>query len=242
VTSSTLGKQRADRRNDRNGAGRRFLAALGASVVLGFGVGAPIAAAQTGAPVPRREGGGSNSRSDNGDARLREQVERLSRELVAERHERERRDASPPVGPTVTSPTVPPLNVPVIVPRIALPPVGVPAVAARPSGPVTASATPTASRTGAGFAGAVGRTGVNGTPAGAGAAPAAAPNPPAAAPSTTPRSGVARALRTARSYGALLALAAAVVIFLGVQGRLDRRDPRILSAPAEDHLPFRDFE
>jgi hypothetical protein len=49
-------------------------------------------------------------------------------------------------------------------------------------------------------------------------------------------------LRTARSYGALLALAAAVLIFLGVQGRLDRRDPRILSAPVEDHLPFRDFE
>ncbi len=60
---------------------------------------------------------------------------------------------------------------------------------------------------------------------------------------TVPRgSGVAQALRTARSYSTLLALAAAVVVFLLIQGRLDRRDPRILSAPAEDQLPFRDFE
>lgn len=238
MTSSTPGSQRADRRSDRNGAGRRFLAALGASVVLGFGVGAPIAAAQTAAQVPRRDSGGSNSRSDNGDARLREQVERLSRELLAGRQQRERREGSPSVGPTVTPPTVPPVTVPV-----AGPPVGVPAVAAPTSGPVTASATPTASRTGAALAGAAARTGVNGTAAGAGVLPpGVAPSPPAAAPSTTPRSGVARALRTARSYGALLALAAAVVIFLGVQGRLDRRDPRILSAPVEDHLSFRDFE
>jgi hypothetical protein len=40
----------------------------------------------------------------------------------------------------------------------------------------------------------------------------------------------------------LLSLAGAVVLFLGVQGRLDRRDPRIAHAPVRDQLEFRDFQ
>jgi hypothetical protein len=73
------------------------------------------------------------------------------------------------------------------------------------------------------------------------------PTPPAQIPiSPLPpgpahQGGVARALRTARDYGLLLALAAAVIFFLGIQGRVDRRDPRIARAPIDDQLDFRDF-
>jgi hypothetical protein len=84
-----------------------------------------------------------------------------------------------------------------------------------------------------------------------GAAPAApaaaAPSPPAPpaglfpAPAP-PRRGVAGALQTARSYSLLLVLAGAVVAFLALQGRLDRRDPRIAHAPTGNRLEFRDFE
>jgi hypothetical protein len=53
---------------------------------------------------------------------------------------------------------------------------------------------------------------------------------------------VTRALRTARSYGLLLILAGAVLAFLAVQSRVDRRDPRIARAPIDAHRDFRDFE
>jgi len=53
---------------------------------------------------------------------------------------------------------------------------------------------------------------------------------------------VARALQTAQSYVLLLSLVGAVVLFLAVQGLLDRRDPRIVRAPVRDHLEFHDFE
>jgi hypothetical protein len=92
------------------------------------------------------------------------------------------------------------------------------------------------------------------TPAAAGAATGALaggglPAPPAVAPTPpadlfpvpgAPR-GPGGALQTARSYSLLLALAGAVVVFLALQGRLGRRDPR-LSTPARDDLDFEDFE
>jgi hypothetical protein len=231
MRSTSLGKQRASRRSHRNGAVCRFLAALGASVILGFGVGAPIAAAQSGSHVPLHDGGGDASRADQND-HLRQRFERLFEQVRAEHRERDHEgmqgQSTPAVNPLVVAPQ----------PPVTVPPVNPPNVIA--SAPVTPSAaasarlnSPPAGRTAAA--------------AGTGGAPAAippqlVPAPPAATPATVPRNPVARALRTARSYGALLALAAAVVAFLMIQGRVDRRDPRILSAPGEDRLSFRDFE
>ncbi|HEV2309066.1 MAG TPA: hypothetical protein VGU73_00970, partial [Acidimicrobiia bacterium] len=72
----------------------------------------------------------------------------------------------------------------------------------------------------------------------------APPTPSQVLPAFPPpgHGGVARALQTAQSYVLLLSLAGAVLMFLGVQGRLDRRDPRIARAPVRDQLEFRDFE
>jgi hypothetical protein len=234
MRSTSLGKQRASRRSHRNGAVCRFLAALGASVILGFGVGAPIAAAQSASHVSLHDGGGDTSRADQND-HLRERLERLYEQVRDEHHERDHQgmqgQSTPPVtvAPVTVPPvTVPPVNLPNIPGRLpATPNAGAAAAAAtvtRPGGRATTTAA-----------------------AGAGGASEAAPAqqalaPPAAAPSSVPRNPVARALRTARSYGPLLALAAAVVAFLMIQGRVDRRDPRILSASGEDRLSFRDFE
>ncbi|HSO94552.1 MAG TPA: hypothetical protein VLV81_00780 [Acidimicrobiia bacterium] len=236
--STSLGKQRADRRSHRNGAVCRFLAALGASIILGFGVGAPIAAAQT-RSVPRHGGGGG--RSDETE-RLRVQVDRLVDRVRAERRQHEQRTQTETQLPAIQTPPVTPPVVQPSPPRpVSPPPVVVPSIIGTVPVGATAPATVTARPPGA----------PPGTPAGAAAAsgaPAAVspqgvvPTPPAAAPRTAPRSAVARALRTARSYSVLLALAAAVLAFLMIQGRVDRRDPRILGAPAEDRLPFRDFE
>jgi hypothetical protein len=246
MASSTLGKQRVNRRSHRNGAVCRFLAALGAGVILTFGVGAPIAAATTSA----RDGGDPGPRG-GGDQRFREYLERLEQRILAEERERERergegtQTQSPP--PPVVRPTPPPtIPVPVTVPPINLPHLPSPpnlvgAIPALPAGSAvsarTVPGTPTAGTAGTAALGGI----INATPSGAGASGQAA-SPPAAAPSTRTRSPVARALRTARSYGVLLALAAAVVVFLMIQGRVDRRDPRILSAPAEERLTFQDFE
>jgi hypothetical protein len=241
MRSTSLGKLRANRRSDRNGAVCRLLAALGASVILGLGIGAPVAAAQSASPVPRYDGGGEASRADQ-RAHLRERLERRRFEqFVAEHREREHQGTQTQSNPpkvTTTPVTVPPVTVPrVTVPPVKLPNIIAP-VAATPSGAAAAAATGPVSSTPARVA--TISAGNGGAPAGF--VPPRAPIPPAAAPRTVPRSPVARALRAARSYGALLALAAAVVAFLMIQGRVDRRDPRILSAPAEDELSFRDFE
>lgn len=238
MSSSSLGN-RANGRGDRNGAVRRFLAAGAACVVLSFGVGAPLAAAQASATIARHDGGGDSGQGDHGDQALRQLLERLFQRLLAELHEQDHQAVqSPP--PTTTPTTTPPVTVPAVPPGpVTTPvPVGVPAVVPIPvgaisGGAVSASSARHATATGDGLA----------APAAGGSGTPRALTPPAAAPATTPRaSSVARALRTARSYGALLALAAAVVVFLLVQGRVDRRDPRILSALAEDHMTFRDFE
>ena len=83
------------------------------------------------------------------------------------------------------------------------------------------------------------------------AAPVGVPGaPPASAISAPPprsfipipsvsKGSVARVLATARSYSLLLGLAAAVLMFLIVQGRLDRRDPRLTHAPIQAHLKFK---
>jgi hypothetical protein len=223
VESSSQGNQRANRRSHRNGAVCRLLAALGASVILGFGVGAPIAAAQAPAAVPLHDGGGDVGAGAQRGEQLRQVLERLFQQLLAELRGRDhsvQAGSSPPVATTT-----PPVTVPNVT---GSPPVG-------PSGDSAAARTVPSNAVSANLAAA--STGNGGA-----APPQRAPSPPLAAPATAPRNPVARALRTARSYGALLALAAAVVIFLLIQGRVDRRDPRILSAPAEDGLSFRDFE
>jgi hypothetical protein len=241
MRSSTLGNQRVNRRRHRNGAACRFLAALGASVILGFGVGAPIAAAAAPATVPLHDGGGDVGAGDQHREQLREVLERLFQRLLAELRERDHvvQAASPPpeVHPPVTTATGVPAPVPATTPPVAVPGVTGPPPAAPSAGGAAARTVPLNAAS-ADLAAA--------SSGGGGASDAVpsqrAPSPPLAAPATSPRNPVARALRTARSYGALLALAAAVVIFLLIQGRVDRRDPRILSAPAEDGLSFQDFE
>ena len=213
MESSTLGNQRANRRSHRNGAVCRFLAALGASVILGFGVGAPIAAARAPAAVPPHDGGGERN------------------------HGVQAGSPPPAVHPPVTTPTTVPAPVPAPAPPVTVPSVTGPP----PAGPNGGTAAARTVPLNAASANVVAASSGNGGALGA-VSPQRAPSPPLAAPATAPRNPVARALRTARSYGALLALAAAVVIFLLIQGRLDRRDPRILSAPAEDGLSFQDFE
>lgn len=244
MASSTLGKQRANRRSHRNGAVCRFLAALGAGVILAFGVGAPIAAAQ--APTQVRDGGGDPGPRGPGDERVRAFLERLIQHVLAERRERGQptgTQSTPPEGrPPAPTPSPSPVPVPVPVP-VVTPPVNAPnppnLVGAVPTAAAVASArTVQANAT----SGSVTRAGVGADGTSDGARPDHVASPPAAAPTTLSRSPVARVLRTARSYGALLALAAAVVVFLLIQGRVDRRDPRILSAPAEERLTFQDFE
>lgn len=238
MRSTSLGKQRANRPSHRNGAVRRFLAALAASVILGFGVAAPIAAAQA-RSAPRHDGGGESRHSDLTERRREE--DRVA-ELLRERREHEQQtqaDGQPPVV------QIPPTTVPVPVvtpsPPVALPPTLAPSIVAGLPAAGTGRAAVTAPGSHPPPAGVTAAAGAGvGVPAAV--HPPQAPTPPAAAPSTVPRSPVARALRTARSYGALLALAGAVLAFLLIQGRVDRRDPRIVSAPAEDRLPFRDFE
>jgi hypothetical protein len=227
MRSTSLGKQRASRRSHRNGAVCRFLAALGASVILGFGVGAPVAAAQSARQVPLRDGGGGAPRADQ-RGHGGERLERLVQQVLAG-HRDNRGTQSQSTNAGVNSlVAVPPLPV-------AVPPLNLPNIVGSIPG-VPGGATAATARRNRASAGAA-------TSAGAGGAPAAiSPSFAPTAPATVPRSPVARALRTAQSYGALLALAAAVVAFLMIQGRVDRRDPRILSAPAEDRLSFRDFE
>lgn len=241
MESSTLGNQRANRRSHRNGAVCRFFAALGASVILGFGVGAPIAAARAPAAVPLHDGGGDVGAGDQRAEHLREALERLFQQLLAELRERDHgvQAGSPPpaVHPPVTTPTTVPAPVPAPAPPVTVPSVTGPP----PAGPNGGTAAARTVPLNAASANVVAASSGNGGALGA-VSPQRAPSPPLAAPATAPRNPVARALRTARSYGALLALAAAVVIFLLIQGRLDRRDPRILSAPAEDGLSFQDFE
>jgi hypothetical protein len=235
MRSTSLGKQRANRPSHRNGAVRRFLAALAASVIVGFGVAAPIAAAA--APsAPRHDGGGDTRHAGPAD-HPRDQLE----------HQRERRehgqqsqaDGQPP-GVQIPPTTVP---LPGVTSSAAesLPTAVVPTVLGALPGGGTGRAAVTAPGSRARPASVTAAAGAGGGVVGA-APPQQAPTPPAAAPQTVPRSPVARALRTARSYGALLALAGAVLAFLLIQGRVDRRDPRIVSAPAEDRLSFRDFE
>lgn len=74
--------------------------------------------------------------------------------------------------------------------------------------------------------------------AGAALAPAASPasrsrQAPERASETrsAPRRGLARALRAARLSALFLVLAAGIVVFLAVQARLDRRDPKLAAAP-----------
>jgi hypothetical protein len=228
MRSTSLGKQRASRRSHRNGAVCRFLAALGASVILGFGVGAPIAAAQSASHVPLHDGGGDASRADQND-HLRQRFEHLFDQVRSEHRDRNQQGMQGQSTPPVT---VPPVTVPPL--PVTVPPVNLPNVIG--SVPATPSAAAASARLNPPWAALAAAAGTRGAP---GAVP---PQQALTPPAALPRNPVARALRTAQSYGALLALAAAVLAFLMIQGRVDRRDPRILSAPAEDRLSFRDFE
>jgi hypothetical protein len=230
----------------RRARGRRRLGALSAGFVLALTVGAPALAA-TPAHVAADGGYGTGSGSahpggDIGqpdhDPRLLACLQALLRELRDHRSSGSSTSGSPP---TTTPPTTtPPTTVPVTSPPNTAPATPTaPAAPAAPAGPavVVAEVTPLAAH------------GTATVPAGRGSrttsgAPSAA-SPPAQLPVRAPRSRVSqssRALRTARSYGLLLTLAGAVLAFLVVQSRVDRRDPRIARAPIEAHRDFRDFE
>jgi hypothetical protein len=120
-----------------------------------------------------------------------------------------------PAEPAAPAPAVPAASLP-------------PAVASTPPGPASAPPAP-------------GGPGAAGT-AGAAGAPTPPPRPalPTAEPVAADRGPAAAIVRAARSFTPLFVLAAAVVAFLVVQGRVDRRDAKLATAPvASDVLEFR---
>jgi hypothetical protein len=221
----SVGKQRGTRRAPRiRGGPRRFLAVFITGLLLVFSFGAATAAAAVSHAF----------------------IEAL---LDRARHSTSAESTPPAMTPTppTTAPT-PPTTRPAPVPT---PPAGggspgpaVPAGAAATATVVPATVVPGARATvAAAGANTTGSAAPRGVTSGAGA-PASGPPPQAIFPFPGPsgHGQVIRALRTAGPYGLLFALIGAVLIFLAVQGRVDRRDPRIARAPVDAHLDFRDLE
>ena len=139
----------------------------------------------------------------------------------------------PPTTPPTTTPVTTPPTPPVTSPPAPTVPVTAPTVA-------IATATPLASRAGA-TRPSPASTARSSTP-GLLASPTL---PTGGVPVHTPQqrgSQITRVLGSAPSYGLLFTLVGAVLVFLAVQGRVDRRDPRIARAPIDAHRDFRDFE
>lgn len=200
----------------RHGVRRRFLAALVCGAAFMLVVAAPAGAGGTHRSMDApRTGGALRPVPDEGPAR---------------------------VG-GLPSPTLPPATVPAIsVPAMPMPRVVAPSLVlpggATPA-PRSEPATNAAPTLGA-HASTIPRAVAPGEqPASAGSS-----QPPRfvlPAPSVS-KSGVARVLETARSYWLLLGLAVVVLVFLAVQRRLNRRDPRLTHAAVQSHLTFEGFE
>jgi len=231
---------------------RRGLGALGAGFVLLLAFGAPAVAATavrapTDGPGPHAGGPPPGFGDPHGRGpQLLACLEAFLRDLRS-RHDSGSQTASNPTPPrtTPTTPPTPPPTTPVTTPPTT-PPVTTPAA---PAAPVTvptaptvaiATATPLATRAGAT------------RPSTASAARSstrgglASPAPPAGGVPVHPPqqrgSQITRVLGSAPSYGLLFTLVGAVLAFLAVQSRVDRRDPRIARAPIDAHRDFRDFE
>ena len=242
--TSSVGVQPADRPARLHRARRRrCLGALSAGFVLALTVGAPaLAATTTRVGADGGYGAGSGSATHPGgdagqpdhDPRLLACLQALLRELRDHRGSGSSTSSGSP--PTTTPPTTTP---PTTTAPVTTPPTTAPVAPAAPAGPavVVAEVTPLAAHRTATVPAGRGSSATRGAPAAA--------SPPAQLPVRAPRSRVSqssRALRTARSYGLLLTLAGAVLAFLVVQSRVDRRDPRIARAPIEAHRDFRDFK
>jgi hypothetical protein len=255
----SVGKQRGTRRTPRiRGGPRRFLAAFFTGLLLVFSLGTATAAAAASHPPARvpTHGGGYDSGQGSRDAQVFAREFRAGIEVLLNRlrHSASAESTPPPAmtptvapTPTTTAPTPPmtrPVPVPSTTPRVVG---GSPGPAVAPSGAnavTTATVVPGASATvTAAGRDARGSAAPRGVGSGAGA-PVSGPPPQATFPFPGPggHGGVIRALRTAGSYGLLFALVGAVLVFLAVQGRVDRRDPRIARAPVDAHLDFRDLE
>jgi hypothetical protein len=129
------------------------------------------------------------------------------------------------VGSLLVPPAAPPPTAPAPAPSAALP--TTPAPAAAPAVPPAPPAPPDA--------------GAAETPAESGA-PSATPAPaaPAAEATASSRGALEAVTGAARSFTPLFLLAAAVACFLVVQGRLDSRDAKLVTAPVvPDVLEFR---
>lgn len=240
---SSVGKQRGNRQaRGKDGVSRRFLAALAAGGAAAFLLAGPVAtmgAAWSGGPrtVQGHRQGGGGDEGDQGDG---SHDHGQGDGGAHPRHHGGVGNANPQsVGslgeiPPVTTATLPPVTLPAApIPANLLP---TPAPAAPAPGSPASRARAVRTSTAPAASAASGALAVGGLPS------AAPPGPP---PDVFPTPGAPKgpggALQTARSYSLLLALAAAVVAFLALQGRLGRRDPRI-STPQRDDLDFEDFE
>lgn len=254
----SVGKQRGSRRAPRiRGGPGRTIAAFCTGFLLVFSLGAATAAAASPSTPARVLTHGDGYDSGQGSREAQE----FARELRAFfegfrdrlRHSESAQGTPPPqmtsTPPTTaprtptTTPSTPPTTRPAPVPSTTPPGVGGSPGPATP-GPAGANAAATATVV-PGVPARVAAAG-SATPRGAGEAGAPASGSPPQVTFPFPGPGghgaVIRALRSAGSYGLLFVLLGAVLVFLAVQGRVDRRDPRIARAPVDAHLDFRDLE
>jgi len=145
----------------------------------------------------------------------------------------------PAKNPTPTPTTTVPITTP---PTTTAPPAATVPVTA-PGGPTAAIATSTPLATHAATTGTAGHAGSRlSTPGGPSAASPPAGGVPVHTPQTRVSTPITRVLGSAPSYGLLFTLVGAVLVFLAIQSRMDRRDPRIARAPIDAYRDFRDFE
>jgi len=249
-----VGVQRTIRHDWQRRNRRRGLGALGAGFVLMLAFGAPAVAAtatRLTTDGPWRPGGGGppsgvgDPHGRGGD--LLACLEAFLRELRS-RHVTGSQTASNPTPParnptptTTPPPSTTPVTPPPTTPPVTTPPAATAPVTA-PTGPTVAIATATPLATRAGVTRPAGRTTSRASaPGGLGSATPPAGGVPAHSPQK--RGGqITGVLGSAPSYGLLFTLLGAVLAFLAVQSRVDRRDPRIARAPIDAHRDFRDFE
>lgn len=258
---SSVGVQRVNRQTfERHGG--RWLGALGAGFVLMLAVGAPAIAA-TSSRVTTHPGPGTGpghgygygyggfgpppgvSDPDGRGQILLERLEAFRRELREHQQSGSQATGSPTPpakNPTPTPTTTVPITTPPTTPPTTAPPAATVAVTP-PVGPTAAIATATPLATHAATTGTAGHAGSRSATLGG---PAAASPPAGGVPVHTPQTRVStpitRVLGSAPSYGLLFTLVGAVLVFLAVQSRMDRRDPRIARAPIDAYRDFRDFE
>lgn len=245
---SSVGVQRVNRQTFERHRGR-WLGALGAGFVLMLAVGAPAIAATssrvTTHPGPGHRGFGPPPGVSDPDGRgqiFSERLEAFLRELREPQQSGSQATGSP--TPPAKNPTpTPTTTVPITTPPTTTAPPAATVPVTPPAGPTAAIATATPLATHAATTGTAGHAGSRSATLGG---PAAASPPAGGVPVHTPQTRVStpitRVLGSAPSYGLLFTLVGAVLVFLAIQSRMDRRDPRIARAPIDAYRDFRDFE